>query len=144
MQLQSNHLNKVRALLYTIWKYFFKEYFEFGSVSPFWIWRGNFLLGSIQFNRESIDSRFLHRTGLSLLLLDPGTPQSLFLPPRIVSNSPPKGSAGQPWWGPSPCCGCGKGCGRGLHTCQSSGWSWGASIGVEGGVLGWRGQAPSS
>ena len=29
------------ALLCTIWKYFFKEYFEFGSVSPFWIWREN-------------------------------------------------------------------------------------------------------
>ena len=41
MQLQSKNLNKVRALLYTIWKYFFKEYFEFGSVSPLWIWREN-------------------------------------------------------------------------------------------------------
>ena len=29
------------ALLYTIWKYFFKEYFEFGYVSMFWIGREN-------------------------------------------------------------------------------------------------------
>ena len=41
MHLQSNNLNKVKALLYTIWKYLFKDYFEFGSVSPFWIWREN-------------------------------------------------------------------------------------------------------
>ena len=41
MQLQSKNLNKLRALIYTIWKYFFKEYFEFGSVSPFWIVRVN-------------------------------------------------------------------------------------------------------
>ena len=41
MQLQSNNLNKVRALLYTILKYFFKEYLEFGSVSPFCIWGKN-------------------------------------------------------------------------------------------------------
>ena len=41
MQLQSKNINKVRALLYTIWKYFFKEYFEFGSVSPLWFWREN-------------------------------------------------------------------------------------------------------
>ena len=59
IQLQSNSLNKERALLYTIWKYFFKEYFEFGSVSLFWIGQKIFVLGSIRFNRESIDSRFL-------------------------------------------------------------------------------------
>ena len=29
------------VLLYNIWKYFFKEYYEFGSVSPFWIGRKN-------------------------------------------------------------------------------------------------------
>ena len=41
MQLQSKNLNKVRALFYTTWKYSFKQYFEFGSVSPFWNGREN-------------------------------------------------------------------------------------------------------
>ena len=41
MQLQSKNLDKVRALIYTILKYYFKQYFEFGSVSQFWIWGGN-------------------------------------------------------------------------------------------------------
>ena len=31
----------MRALLYAIFKYFFKEYFEFGSVSSFWIGQEN-------------------------------------------------------------------------------------------------------
>ena len=41
MKLKSKNLNKVRALLYTILKYFFKKYFGFGSVSLFWIWEKN-------------------------------------------------------------------------------------------------------
>ena len=39
MQLQSNNLNKVRAVLYAILKYSFKQYFESGSVSSFCIRR---------------------------------------------------------------------------------------------------------
>ena len=63
MQFQSKNLNKVRALLYTIWKYFFKEYSEFSSVSPFWIWRENIYSRVDRFNRESIDSIFLQNVG---------------------------------------------------------------------------------
>ena len=35
IQLQPKNINKVRALLYNIFKYSFKQYFRFGSVSPF-------------------------------------------------------------------------------------------------------------
>ena len=49
------------CLLYALLKYSFNHYFEFSSVSPFCILRGNniFVLGSIRFNRESMDSRVL-------------------------------------------------------------------------------------
>ena len=50
------------ALLYTIFKYSFKQYLGFGSVSPFWIGRENIFLGAIRFNRDSMDCRFLHIT----------------------------------------------------------------------------------
>ena len=60
MQFQTNNINKVRELLYTIFKYSFNQYFEFGSVSPFWIWGKKFVLGLVQFNRESMGSIFLH------------------------------------------------------------------------------------
>ena len=61
MQFQLKNLNKVRALLYAILKYYFKQYLEFGSVSLFCIWQEIiFVLGSIRFNQESMDSKFLH------------------------------------------------------------------------------------
>ena len=65
MQLQSKNLNKVRALLYTILKYSFKQYFEFGSVSPFWIWCWNNIcawVNSIQLliNVQYIPTYFIH------------------------------------------------------------------------------------
>ena len=59
MQLKSNNLNKVREFLYTILKYSFKQYFEFGSVSPFWIWGKNYLcLGRFNSigNKWTVDS----------------------------------------------------------------------------------------
>ena len=61
MQLQSKNLNKVRALLYNICKYFFNEYFEFGSVSPFWIWRENICVWVDLIQSGSIGSRFLQK-----------------------------------------------------------------------------------
>ena len=58
--MQPNILNKVKLLLYDILKYSFKKYFKFGSVSPLFIWREIiFVLGSIRFNWESMDSILL-------------------------------------------------------------------------------------
>ena len=54
MQLQSKNLNKVRVLLYTIWKYSFKQYFEFGYVSPFWIGQEN-ICAQVDFIQSGIN-----------------------------------------------------------------------------------------
>ena len=81
-----------------------------------------------------------------LLLLAPDTPQLLLRPPLLVSKIPPIGSARRPWCGPSPRCGCGEGCSRGLTAYQSARWIWGKSRGGKRGASEWggRGQAKSS
>ena len=67
MQLQSKNINKVRVLLYDIFKYSFKNYFSFGSVSPFCIWQGNNICAWVAFdsigNQWTVDSCTGHRHG---------------------------------------------------------------------------------